>query len=166
MRSLRTPTVGPLSTLAIVVAISVPAFACRLPFLPAVTISAPVAGTGTVSGTSDAPTVVGSHAWVVTSDEATGATLTVQADSFAHVVQTAKTAAVRLGLTKTGGSSWSVGTGQSTSAEGIPATVTASSSSAGDASFSIDVTFAPGDVSVLPSGNYTTSIVGTIMANP
>jgi hypothetical protein len=140
-----------------------------LPFsacaLAGVTISAPAAGSNSVSGSSDSPTLVGTHSWVVTSDESSGASLTLQADSFAHTAQTTKKASVRLNLIKTSGAAWNVGTGVSTSTPSTPAQVTASSSAAGDASFSIDVTFVPGDVSVLPSGSYATTIVGTISAN-
>lgn len=133
---------------------------------PEVTVTAPAAGSESVSGTSDAPTLVGTHTWVVTSDEADGASLTLQADSFVHVVETNKKASIRLNLTKTSGAAWSVGIGQSISTDTTPAQVSASSTGTGDAAFSVDVTFVPGNVSVLPSGNYSTSIVGTIAANP
>jgi hypothetical protein len=129
-------------------------------------VAAPGAGSAEVSGTSDSPSLLGSHTWTLTADEAEGASLVISAPSFTHGTQTSKKAAIRLNLVKTSGSAWSVGAGDSTSSGESPAQVTAASSGPGGATFSVDVRFVPGDVSVLPSGVYETTITGTITANP
>jgi len=132
----------------------------------AVTVTAPAAASGAASGTSDSPTVVGTDTWVVTSDETAGATLVVSAPRFAHVTEPGAAADVRLRMWKVSGSAWTVLTGDATSSAQAAAEVRASSSGPGNGSFDVEVSFLPGDVSVLPGGDYTTTLTGTIAPNP
>ena len=140
---------------------------------PELTITAPVAVSIT-HDTTDANQVFAAQSWTVTQNASAGAAVTFSTNqAFTNATANMKrNAKLDLAIaTSDSAAGWtvSVASNQTDYANATPdeiATVSAASTAPGDAAFNLTVTFVDTDFSVLASGNYVTTVTGTITANP
>jgi hypothetical protein len=106
--------------------------------------------------------------WLVTSNNAAGATVTFETNqAFTHTVNSVYQRNASLGLSIASGNSWTVniGTAQTDYAAGNEVVaVTAESNRAGAASFLLDVRFIEETFTDLAAGDYEMTVTGTLTA--
>ena len=141
---------------------------------PVLTITAPAASVSAIHDTTDTNQAFAAQRWTVTQNASAGASVTFSTNqAFTHATATTVKRDARLDLalfSSDTGSGWAVSTATDTTdyANATPdevATVAAASTAAGDAAFDLTVTFITVDFSTLPSGNYSTTVTGTLTAN-
>ncbi len=134
--------------------------------VPAVSlVSAPAAQSITHDGTNTDQVFDGTSGWTVQSNSRSGATLSVTGTPFVNQSNTARTRPARLNLALASGAHWGVETAAGQTAGGNPAAVSAESSGAGSARFTVAVTFVETTTdAVAPSGTYRMTVTGTLTA--
>jgi hypothetical protein len=137
------------------------------------TITAPSAASVTHDAT-DANQVFSSQSWTIACNDPQGGSLTFAVSSpFTHTTVGTYKADTKLVLaisSSESAASWSLGTStdQTDYSNATPdnaATVSASSTGAGNAVFGLTVTFVQADYSILANGAYSVTVTGTLTAN-
>ncbi len=142
---------------------------CGLGLVVAQSISGP-ADASLTHNKADANQVFSEGTWTVTNPLVNGATATWKCAAFKHVNYANRKVNCRLALRLISAdnlSNWAVlvGTDESNHLTSYEALVSAKSTFSGGASLGLTVTFLNSDFSILTSGNYRTTVTGTITAN-
>lgn len=138
---------------------------------PVLTITAPAAATLTHNAT-DANQVFTAQQWSVSQNNGTGANVTFSTNQAFTNGTVKRNAKLDLAIASSeAGAAWALttATDQTAYAATTPdevATVAANATGPGNATFGLTVTFIDTDYSLLKSGSYSTTITGTIAANP
>ncbi len=133
-----------------------------------ISISAPAAVSLTHDQT-DNPQAFPVQTWTVRGNARNGMTVSFASDSFVNPADTTfkRNAKLDLALKSSNGTgAWNVTVPSSTSTGTTPATVTATTTGVGRASLDLVVSFLTEDFSSFVAGTYTTTVVGTVVANP
>lgn len=136
------------------------------------TVTAPTATIGITHDKTDANQVFAVQSWTVAQNGSIGATISfATGTAFVNTVTSSfkRDAKLDLALASSDtGSGWAITTATDTtdygSADGV-ATVAAASTAPGDAAFNLTVTFITTDFSTMASGDYATTVTGTITSN-
>jgi hypothetical protein len=139
---------------------------------PVLTITRPAASVTITHSQADANQVFAAQRWTVAQNSAAGASLTFSTNqAFTHTVESTFKRNAKLDLvlfSSDTGSNWAVTTATDqtdyASLDGV-ATVAATADNPGDAALDLTVTFLETDFSALASGDYTTTVTGTITSN-
>lgn len=141
---------------------------------PTLTITAPTASVAVTHDGTDTNQAFAAQRWTVTQNASAGASVTFSTNqAFTHATATTFKRNAKLDLSlfsSDTGSGWAVttATDQTDYANATPdgvATVAATATAPGSAAFDLAVTFITTDFSTLASGNYSTTVTGTITAN-
>jgi hypothetical protein len=134
-----------------------------------ISISAPTETVNLVHDQSDNPQAFPTQTWAVRGNAKNGMTVSFASQSFANTLEPTFKRNAKLDLTVksfNGTGVWNVSVPSSTSTSNTPATVTATSNGVGRASLDLVVSFLTEDFSSFVAGSYTTTVVGTVAANP